>query len=124
MVEIKYEIESYKITGAAFEVHKELGPGFLEAVYQEALTIEFQNQKIPFEREKGLKLYYKNVQLQKRYKVDFVCYDNIIIEVKAFSGLNSEHESQLLNYLRATNLRLGILINFGQKSLKYKRLVL
>ncbi len=124
MVEIKYEIESYKITGAAFEVHKELGPGFLEAVYQEVLTIEFQNQKIPYEREKDLKLYYKNVQLQKRYKVDFVCYDNIIIEVKALSGLNSEHESQLLNYLRATNLRLGILINFGQKSLKYKRLVL
>lgn len=123
MADIIYENESYQIIGACIEVHKELGYGFLEAVYQEALAIEFKNQKIPFEREKDLRLYYKNVQLNKRYKVDFICYNTIILEIKASSDLISEYESQLLNYLRATNLKLGILINFGQKSLKYKRLI-
>jgi GxxExxY protein len=123
MADIVYENESYQIIGACIEVHKELGYGFLEAVYQEALAIEFKNQKIPFEREKDLRLYYKNVQLNKRYKVDFICYNTIILEIKASSDLISEYESQLLNYLRATNLKLGILINFGQKSRKYKRLI-
>ncbi|MCK4560533.1 MAG: GxxExxY protein [Calditrichia bacterium] len=123
MADIIYEKESYQIIGASLEVHKELGPGFLEAVYQEALTIEFSKQSIPFCREKELRLYYKNVSLQKRYKVDFVCYDSIIIEVKALSALNSEHESQLINYLSATRLKLGILINFGERSLKYKRII-
>ena len=123
MANIIYEKESYQIIGASLEVHRELGPGFLEAVYQEALAIEFRKQSIPFCREKELRLYCKNVSLQKRYKVDFICYDNIIIEVKALCGLNSEHESQLLNYLTATKLKLGILINFGEKSLKYKRLI-
>ena len=124
MADIIYEKESYQIIGACMEVHKELGPGFLEAVYQEALALEFKNQNIPFYKEKELRLYYKNISLQKRYKVDFVCYDHIIIEVKALSGLNAEHISQLFNYLRATNLKLGLLINFGEKSLKYKRLVI
>jgi GxxExxY protein len=123
MADIIYEKESYQIIGASLEVHKELGPGFLEAVYQEALTIEFSKQSIPFCREKELRLYYKNVSLQERYKVDFVCYDSIIIEVKALSALNSEHESQLINYLSATRLKLGILINCGERSLKYKRII-
>jgi GxxExxY protein len=124
MADIIYEKESYQIIGACIEVHKELGPGFLEAVYQEVLTIEFSKQNIPFCREKELRLFYKNVSLQKKYKVDFICYDKIIIEVKALSSLITEHESQLINYLRATKLKVGILINFGEKSLKYKRLII
>jgi len=124
MTEIKYLNESYKIIGACIEVHKELGCGFLESVYQEALSLELKNQRIPFETEKELYLFYKNILLQKKYKVDFICYDAILLEIKALSGLNTEHESQILNYLKASNLRLGILINFGQKSLKYKRIVL
>ncbi len=123
MSDIVYEKESYQIIGACIEVHKELGPGFLEAVYQEALTIEFRNRNIPFNKEKEIRLFYKNVSLQKKYKVDFNCYDKIIIEVKALSGLITEHESQLINYLKATKSKLGILINFGERSLKYKRII-
>ncbi len=123
MSDIVYEKESYQIIGACIEVHKELGPGFLEAVYQEALTIEFRNRNIPFNKEKEIRLFYKNVSLQKKYKVDFICYDKIIIEVKALSGLITEHESQLINYLKATKSKLGILINFGERSLKYKRII-
>jgi GxxExxY protein len=124
MSDIVYEKESYQIIGACIEVHKELGPGFLEAVYQEALTIEFRNRNIPFNKEKEIRLFYKNVSLQKKYKVDFICYDKIIIEVKALSGLITEHESQLINYLKATKSKLGILINFGERSLKYKRVII
>lgn len=123
MPQIIYEKECYHIIGACFEVHKELGPGFWEAVYQEALTIEFLKRKIPYEKEKELRLYYKDVKLEKRYKVDFYCYEKIILEIKALSGFLSEHESQLINYLTATKLRLGILINFGERSLKYKRII-
>ncbi len=123
MPNIIYEEECYSIIGACFEVHKELGPGFLEAVYQEALTIEFNKRKIPFEKEKELRLYYKNIKLEKKYKVDFCCHEKIIIEIKALTGLMSEHESQLINYLTATKLRLGILVNFGERSLKYKRII-
>ncbi len=106
------------------EVHSELGPGFLEAIYQEAMEIEFQSQQIPFERERRLRIYYKGIELNKEYVADFICYDQIIIEIKAVSELNTEHQSQLLNYLKATGKNLGILINFGAKSLEYKRMVL
>ena len=118
------EQKSYKIIGACFEVHKELGSGFLEGVYQEALEMEFENLGIPFEREKQLLIYYKNRKLQKRYKSDFICYNQILIELKALNQLTSEHESQIINYLKATNLKVGFLFNFGEKSLKYKRFVL
>lgn len=106
------------------EVHNELGPGFLEAIYQEAMELEFKHQNIPYEREKPLNVYYKGSLLDKKYISDFICYDKIIVELKALSELNSEHESQLINYLKATKLRVGLLINFGSKSLEYKRLVL
>ncbi len=119
-----YEQKSYKIIGACIEVHKELGSGFLEGVYQEALEMEFENLGIPFEREKELLIYYKNRKLQKKYKSDFICYNQILIELKALSQLTSEHESQIINYLKATNLKVGILFNFGEKSLKHKRIVL
>lgn len=105
------------------EVHKELGPGFLEAVYQEALEIELHKQKIPYEREKLMNIFYRGIKLKKRYAADYVCYDKIIVEVKALSALSSDHEAQILNYLKTTSLKLGLLINFGTKSLQYKRLV-
>jgi GxxExxY protein len=124
MSDIIYKEESYKVIGACLEVHKELGYGFFEAVYQEALQIEFTNQHIPFEREKTLTIHYKGHELEKKYIPDFVCYDKMIIELKALTELCSEHESQVLNYLKATGYRLGLLINFGEPSLKYKRFVL
>lgn len=123
MVEIIYKRESYKIISTCISVHKELGCGFFESVYQEALAIEFRHCDIPFEQEKRLDIYFKGIKLRKNYIADFICYDKIILELKAISQISTEHESQLLNYLKATNLKLGILINFGEKSLKYKRLV-
>ena len=124
MENLIYKEESYKIVGACFEVHKELGQGFLEAVYQEALAIEFKNKNIPFEKEKELEITYKGKKLFKKYYADFVCFDKIIIELKALSKLTTEHEAQVLNYLKATGFKLGILVNFGSSSLEYRRLVL
>jgi len=124
MVELVYKEECFKIVGACIEVHNTLGCGFLEPIYQEALSIEFQKQKIPFEREKTLTVVYKDIELEKKYVADFVCYEKIIVELKALSSLDSEHESQILNYLKATGCKIGLLINFGEKSLKYKRMIL
>lgn len=121
---ILYKDESYEIIGACMEVHNQLGCGFLEAVYQEALAIEFENRGIPFEREKRLTIEYKGQVLKKEYVADFVCFDKIIIEVKALSKLASEHLAQTLNYLKITDYKLGLLVNFGTTSLKYKRVVL
>ena len=118
-----YKEESYQIIGACMEVHKTLGCGFLEPVYQEALSIEFQKQNIPFEKEKILSIIYKDIELEKKYIADFVCFSKIIVELKALSALTSEHESQVLNYLKATGFKLSILVNFGEESLKYKRIV-
>jgi GxxExxY protein len=117
-----YKSETYSIIGAAMEVHKILGAGFLEAVYQEALEKEFLLRNIPFEREKQLKIWYKGQELSKYYAADFVCYDHIIVETKALSSLN-EHFSQIINYLKATKNEIGLLINFGQESLAYKRVI-
>jgi len=105
------------------EVHTELGSGFLEAVYHEALEIEFIKRGIPYTKEAELLIYYKEIPLEKKYSADFTCYDKIIVEIKALSELNTIHESQVLNYLKATDFKLGLLINFGETSLKYKRLV-
>jgi len=118
-----YKDETYAIIGAAMEVHKILGAGFLEAVYQEALEKEFLLQKIPFEREKQLKILYKGQELSKYYVSDFLCYDRIIVETKALSALTNEHFSQVINYLKATGNEIGLLINFGQQSLDYKRII-
>jgi len=124
MTELLYKNEVYQIIGAAMEVHRELGPGFLEPVYQEALELEFINQSIPYIREQPLSIFYKGIKLARTYSADFLCYDQIIVELKALSQLNGEHESQLINYLKATKLRVGVLINFGAKSLEYKRMIL
>ena len=118
-----YKAESYKIIGAAMEVHKQLGHGFLEAVYQEALAIEFKNRNIPFKKEYKLEISYKEQLISKYYIADFICYDKIIIEIKALKELSGIDESQVINYLKATNFKLGILINFGSQSLEHKRLV-
>jgi GxxExxY protein len=118
-----YEEESEKIIGAMMEVHKTLGNGFLEAVYQEALELEFILQKIPYEREKSLPIYYKGHLLKKNYNVDFVCYGKILVELKAVSVLIGEHESQLLNYLTASKYKLGFLANFGETRLRFKRFI-
>ncbi|MCW3787745.1 GxxExxY protein [Plebeiibacterium sediminum] len=115
--------ETYTIIGAAMEVHKELGCGFLENVYQEAFEYELKTQRIPYKREEKLEIKYKGLTLTKHYYADFICYDSVIIELKALSELSGEHESQVLNYLKATKNKVGLLINFGEKSLKYKRLI-
>ena len=103
-------------------VHSELGCGFLEKVYQEALEREFTDKGIPFKREVNLKIYYKGNPLQQDYIADFVCYDKIIVELKAVSELTDVHFAQVLNYLTATDLDLGLLVNFGEKSLHVERI--
>lgn len=112
-MEIIYKDEAYAIQGACFEVYKTLGSGFLEAVYQEALAHELKLRNIPFQEQRELKLQYKNIPLHQTYKPDFICFDKIIVEIKAVSALAPEHEAQLLNYLKITNMRLGLLVNFG-----------
>ena len=114
---------TYKIIGAALEVHKELGCGFLEAVYQEALEREFRFQRIPNKAQPIVEIKYKGKILNKKYEPDFICYDDIIVEIKAVSALTGTEESQLINYLKATGFKIGLLINFGAKSLEHKRLV-
>lgn len=119
-----YKDESYNIVGACMEVHAQLGCGFLEPVYQEAAALEFLSKGIPFKKELNLKINYKGNILEKTYIADFICYDKIIVEFKALAQLTTQHEAQVINYLRATNFKLGLLINFGEKRLEYKRLVL
>ena len=111
--EIIFKEESYRIMGACFEVYKEKGCGFLEAVYQECLEYELVLQGIPFVPQPELPLLYKGRPLQQRYKPDFICFGSIIIELKAVKALADEHRAQILNYLKATGYRLGILVNFG-----------
>ena len=105
--------ECYEIQGAAFEVYKEMGCGFLEAVYQECLEKELAKRSISFQSQVELHLNYKGEQLNQTYKPDFICFDKIIVEIKAVKELASEHKAQLLNYLKATGLELGLLVNFG-----------
>ena len=120
-----YSEQSYTINGAAFRVYNKLGHGFLEAVYQEALEIEFQRQGIPYEREKELTIVYDGVELKQTYKADFICFGKIIVELKAVSALDDAHRSQVYNYLHATNYKLGLLYNFGNPSgLEKERIVL
>ncbi len=119
-----YEKEVYKIIGAAIDVHKELGPRFLEAVYEEAMTIESGYRKIPFETQKELEIYYKEEKLKKKYKPDYIGYKKIVVDFKCIPKLTSKEEAQILNYLKATRLKLGLLINFGSSGkLEWKRYI-
>lgn len=122
--DILYKDESYAIIGACLEVHNTLGCGFLEPVYQEALALELQQQGIPFEREKEFMISYKGLLLPKTYIVDFLCYGKIIVELKALSQFTGDHMAQVLNYLKASSFKLGLLINFGARSLQHERIVL
>lgn len=123
MSEIILGNECFAIKGAALEVHKRLGCGFLEKVYQDALEIEFQLRGIPYEREKHITIEYKGKTIDHDYFADFVCYGKVIVELKAVRELHDVHKAQVMNYLRATDLPVGLLINFGEQSLRDHRLV-
>ncbi len=111
--EFLYKDESYVIRGAIFEVYKEMGPGFLEAVYQECLEKEFRRRGVPFSAQKQLDLSYKGEPLKQTYVPDFICYDKIIVEIKGVKNIAAEHRAQLLNYMKATGMKVGSLANFG-----------
>jgi GxxExxY protein len=120
---MKRDPQTYAIIGAGMEVHKHLGPGFLEAVYHEALAIELTARDIPFQHEADLIIRYKDYQLSACYRADFICFDDIIVEIKAIKQLSGTEESQIINYLKASGFKRGLLLNFGSPSLKYKRFV-
>ena len=108
-----YPEECYAIRGAVYEVYRELGNGFREEVYQQCLEREFASRGIPFDAKKELRIFYKGTPIEKTYVPDFLCYDKIIVEIKAVGELTKEHRAQLLNYLRLTGCKLGLLVNFG-----------
>jgi GxxExxY protein len=116
--------QTYQIIGAAIEVHKELGRGFLEPVYQEALELEFSDRGIPFQPQLELPIFYKGKKLKTHYRSDFVCYEEIIVELEALARLGDGELAQVLNYLRASRRQRALLINFGSKSLEHERVVL
>ena len=113
--------EAYEIIGAAMEVHNTLGQGFLESMYQEALEIEMSKREIPFSSQTKIQIHYKDIPMEHYFVADFVCYDKIIVELKSVSAILPEHEAQIINYLRATGFKLGILLNFNEESLFFKR---
>ena len=123
MSDIILKEESYKIIGACMEVHRELGFGFKEIIYKDALEIEFKSLEIPYQREKLYKIEYKGKILPRRYPADFVTYDSIILEVKAMPMIINNFVLQTRNYLKASGIRLGIIANFGESSFKSKRVV-
>jgi GxxExxY protein len=124
MAEILFEDESYKMMGAMFEVYREMGCGFLELVYQECVELELADQKIPFVAQVQLKLKYKHHVLKSMYIPDAICFDKIVLELKAVSEVTNEHRAQVHNYLKATGYRLGIIVNFGHHpKLQYERIV-
>jgi len=120
---ILFKEESYRIIGACMKVHRGLGLGFLESVYEEALEQEFKNVEIPFERQVKLNIFYEEQKLKKYFIADFVCYNKIVVEIKSVKHVPGAFYSQLNNYLAATRKELGILVNFGTTSLTYKRII-
>ncbi len=125
MPELILKEEVYQIVGAAMDVYYTLGRGFLEPVYQEALAIELCRRGIPFEAQKPLKIQYKGMELKKQYFADFVCFEQIIVEIKACEDLTGRDEGQILNYMKATRMRIGLLFNFGSQSrLEWKRYII
>jgi GxxExxY protein len=124
MSEIIYKEESFKIIGICMDVHNNLGKGFLEIVYKDALEYEFKKDDIPFERENEYEVHYKGILLPHKFYADFVVYDKIILEIKWMSGIADEHIAQTLNYLKVSGNKLGLLVNFGKLQLQYKRILL
>jgi len=124
MADIIYKAESFSIIGLSMEVHNNLGKGFLEIVYKDALEYEFRKNSIPFEREKEYIINYKDMILPHKFYADFVVLDKIILEIKGMSGIADEHIAQAINYLKVSGCKLGLIVNFGQLSLQYKRVVL
>ena len=115
--------ETYTLIGIAMKVHSELGGGFLEAVYKDAFEIELRKAEIPYEREKHLNVYYCGEKLQSHYVTDFICYGSVVIEAKAIQQLTKHDEAQLLNYLKVTGYKRGLILNFSHQSLEHKRMV-
>jgi GxxExxY protein len=115
---------TFAIIGAAMEVHKQLGCGFLEAVYQEALALEFDGRNISFKREVCLPIQYKGRLLATAYCADFICFDSVVVELKALAQMSGTEEAQVINYLKATGYEVGLLLNFGGRSLQHRRMVL
>ncbi len=125
MTELLLRDEVYAVAGAAMEVYYQLGSGFLEAVYQEALEVELSRRRIAFESQKPLKLFYKDVELRKDYIPDFVCFGQIIVEIKSLERLTNIEVAQLINYLKITKMHVGMLVNFGSRpKLEWKRYVI
>lgn len=116
--------KTYAIIGAAQNVHGELGYGFLEPVYQEALACEFDLLNIPYKKEVEIPIFYKGKKLDKYYKADFICFDSVVVELKALQKLSGTEISQVINYLKATKIEKGLLLNFGNESLEQKRILL
>ncbi len=114
---------TFAIIGAAMEVHRQLGCGFLEAVYQEALTLELAARGVPTRHQVELPIFYKGQELNTSYRADFLCYDSVIVELKALDALSGLEEAQILNYLKASAHEIGLLLNFGTRSLEYKRFI-
>ncbi len=124
MAGILFKDESYRIMGAMFEVYKEMGCGFLEPVYQECVEFELADQKVPFVAQIQLELKYKHHQLKSKYIPDAICYDKIVLELKAVKQIIDQHRAQVHNYLKATGFRLGIIVNFGHyPKVEYERIV-
>jgi len=122
---ILFKEECYQIMGACFEVYKRVGAGFLEAVYQECLEMELAERRIPFQAQPALTIAYKGRPLRAKYTPDFICYGKVVVELKAVSGISDEHRAQVFNYLRASGLRLALLVNFGHyPKLEYERIIL
>ncbi len=119
----KRDPRTYAVIGAAMEVHRQLGCGFLEAVYQEAIGVEFRLREVPFAAQMELPVFYKGQRLGCDYRADFVCFQSVIVELKAVSEVTGVHEAQVINYLKATGMETGLLINFGAASLEYRRFV-
>jgi GxxExxY protein len=123
MPTIAYDSQTYDIIGCAMDVHREKGCGFLERVYQQCMAIELRARNVPFKQQVTLPITYKGLTLSSRYCVDFICYGEVLVELKALASLTPADDAQVINYLRASDLERAVLLNFGARSLQYKRLV-